>query len=302
MAKIALFGGSGFLGRHLRDRFAEDGHSVQIFTTQETNAHGFVQYNENIEGDWVASLQGSKVIINLAGEPIAQRWTTQAREDIEHSRVRATKLIGQVLSNLEIKPSFWVNLSASGYYGDRADEVLTESSPPGSGFLPTVCQAWEAAAVEACPAGVHLSLARCGLVLGNGGGVWPLFVNLSKYGLLGGFGDGKSFVPWIHVQDFVEAIHWVLSEKLEGPINICTPAPMANFGFYGGISDGLHRFLALHAPNSLLNLARKMDYPVPLVADSQRMVPEKLLKSGFEFQMPDLSSALERLKPPAKVK
>lgn len=302
LSKIVILGGSGFIGRHLRAGFEEDGEDVVVLTREPTTQKGFVQLDSVKGKDKGALFEGADTIINLAGESVNQRWTERTKRAILESRLKSTRMVAEAISEMKVKPRCWVNFSAAGYYGDRGNTLLTETASVGSGFLAEVCKKWEAEAVKGCPSEVKLSLIRAGLVLGNGGGAWPRMFNLSRRGLLGTVGAGTQYLPWIHVDDLTWAVMWVVDEGLTGPINVCAPNSIPNREFTKAIEGVFHRLIALPTPRFALNLAERFGYPVSLLTSSERLVPQALLESKFTFQFPTLVDALQRLKPPAKVR
>jgi hypothetical protein len=228
-------------------------------------------------------------VVHLAGEPVAQRWTKEVRRKILESRREGTrKLVKALQPN---PPNVLVSASAVGYYGDRGDEILTEQSPPGNGFLCDVSKAWEEEALKAADFGVRVARLRIGIVLGPGGGSLQKMVLPFKLGLGARLGNGKQWVPWIHRDDVVSLISFVIREKtLRGALNATSPNPVTNAEFTKALAGTLHRPAIFAAPPFALELL--FGDMSKVILASQRALPEATLASGFEFQYPDLQGAL----------
>ncbi len=273
--QIALTGASGFIGRRLAERLTAEGHSVRPVS---------VRGNPD-----PAALAGATAVVHLAGEPVAQRWTDEARRKILESRREATRRLVRALQ--ANPPNVLVAASAIGYYGDRGDEILTEVSKPGSGFLPEVAEAWEEEALKAADFGVRVARLRIGVVLGREGGALQKMLLPFRLGLGAKMGDGSQWVSWIHVDDVVSLIRYVIHEKtLRGALNATAPNPVRNADFTRALAEALHRPSMLSAPKFVLRLA--LGEMAEVVLSSQRVIPEATMASGFEFAYPDLKGAL----------
>ena len=241
-------------------------------------------------------LAGHHAVINLAGAPISRRWTEANKRAFHESRVGVTRRVVEALRRLpaDQRPKVLVNGSAVGIYGDRGDEVLTESSAPGSGYLAELCHAWEQAALEAEVLGVRVVRLRTGIVLGRGGEAYEKLHRIFKTGLGGRLGSGRQWMPWIHITDLRAAIvHAVFSENLTGPVNGCAPQAERNADFTRKLASAMHRPAALPVPGFALRMAYG-GFGGALLA-SQRARPAALEADGFHFCFPTFESALAEL-------
>jgi uncharacterized protein (TIGR01777 family) len=243
-----------------------------------------------------AAVSGFNAVIHLAGESVVGRWTNEKKSAIRESRVRGTESVTKAVAQAEIKPKVLVCASAIGFYGDRGDEVLTEESASGTGFLPEVCREWEDATLFARAAGIRTVNVRIGLVLSAQGGALPKMLPPFKLGLGGRIGSGKQWCSWIHVDDIVGAIHHVIrNDSISGPVNLVAPNPLRNADFTKFLASVLKRPAFLPVPEFALCLAFGKMAAQELMLASQRVEPAKLKTSGYSFRFNDLRSALENL-------
>lgn len=239
---------------------------------------------------------GVHAVINLAGAPISRRWTTSNKRVFHESRVGITRRAVDAIRLLpaEDRPKVLINGSAVGIYGDRGDEILTESSAPGSGYLADLCHEWEQAAIEAESLGVRVILLRTGVVLGHGGEAFEKLVRVFKSGIGGKLGHGRQWMPWIHIDDIRAAIvHAVFSENLSGPVNGSAPTAERNRDLTRKLAATLHRPAIFPVPGFALKLALG-GFGDALLA-SQHAQPKALEADGFKFRFPTLESALADL-------
>ena len=239
------------------------------------------------------ALSGFDAVIHLAGESIVGRWTETKKKKIRDSRVLGTRHVAQALAQAKDKPRAFICSSAVGFYGNRGDEVLTEQSAPGSGFLADVCIEWETAARIAADAGIPTVLLRTGVVLSPKGGALGKMLPPFKMGLGGRIGDGEQWMSWIDVQDMVGAIHHILkSDLLSGPVNMVAPKPVTNAEFTQTLASVLSRPAILPMPALAVKLAfGEMGETVLL--GSQRVEPTQLVMSGYPFRFRTLRASLE---------
>ena len=272
---IALTGASGFVGRRVQERLTRAGHTVRAISVRTAPD--------------ASAFEGVTAVVHLAGEPAAQRWTAEARRKILESRRDGTRRLVAALK--AHPPNVLVSASAIGYYGDRGDELLTEASPPGTGFLCEVAEAWEEAALKAADFGVRVTRLRIGVVLGRDGGALQKMLLPFRLGLGAKLGSGSQWMSWIHLEDVVSLIDYVIREKtLRGVLNATSPHPVTNAEFTRSLGEAVHRPTILTAPAFALKLALG-DMSQVLLA-SQRVIPEATIASGFEFAYPDLKGAL----------
>jgi uncharacterized protein (TIGR01777 family) len=229
--------------------------------------------------------------VYLAGAPVAQRWTREARRKIRASRIEGARLLIAALSRLSQKPSALICASAIGIYGARGDEVLTESSPPGQGFLADVCREWESSADLAKVLGLRVVKLRIGVVLGPGGGALARMLPPFKAGLGGRLGSGRQWMSWIHLDDLVELVRFAVEQpSLRGVVNATSPNPVTNAAFTAALAAVLKRPAVLPVPAFALKMA--FGAMAEILLDSQRVLPQVAQAVGFQFQYPDLEPAL----------
>jgi uncharacterized protein (TIGR01777 family) len=231
-------------------------------------------------------------VIHLAGDPVSERWTAEHKRAIRESRVKGTGLLARALAGLARPPKVLVTASAVGYYGDGGDRLLDESSPAGSDFLAQVSREWEAAAAPAAERGIRVAHARFGLVLSPAGGA--LAKLLPSFKLYGGgkLGSGRQWTSWIALDDVIGALHHILfTDSLSGPVNVVAPNPVTNEQFGKTLGRVLGRPSAVTVPAFVIR-AMFGEMADAMLLAGQRVVPRKLLESGFEFRFPELEAAL----------
>jgi conserved hypothetical protein TIGR01777 len=239
--KVVVVGGTGFIGKavlnELRFTFRND-LKLTVVTRRKEGAELFPAWQRPFVWDVGESppppslVDGVDVVINLAGEKVAQRWTQAAKKRIRDSRILTTRNLVESFRQTAQPPKVLINASATGYYGDRGDEELTEESPPGSGFLAEVCQLWEEEAMRANELGVRVVCARFGIVLGAGGGAAERLMPLFEWGLGAKIGSGKQWMSWVHIVDAAGMVlHAITNEQIRGAMNVVAPNPVTNREF-----------------------------------------------------------------------
>ncbi|MDR3401179.1 MAG: TIGR01777 family oxidoreductase [Chthoniobacter sp.] len=288
---IGLTGATGFLGRKILDLALRRGHEIIAFTRHpERGIPGCTMRAFSI--DTVPDISGCEALIHLAGEPVAGLWTPARKRRIVETRVKGTRRVVEAIVAAEVKPEVLVNGSAIGFYGDRGEEELTESLPPGTGFLADTVQAWEAEAHRA--ADVRVVLLRTALVLGRTAGALPLMAMPFRFGFGAQMGDGRQWVPWIHIEDVARlALFAVENLDVRGPMNASAPWPVRNTDFTRLLARQLHRPAFFRAPAFFLRMALG-DLSHELL-DSKRVLPAVACEHGFGFQFPELEAALKDL-------
>lgn len=297
MKTIAISGASGLVGQSLVPLLTAAGYSVRRLVRSEPNPSAGEIGWDPVGGHLSPTdLEGVDAVIHLAGESIASgRWNQNKRRRIRDSRVMSTRLLAQTLAHMTSPPSVLLCASATGYYGDRGEELLTEKAGPGQSFLAKVCQEWEEAAEPAREAGIRVANLRFGVVLSQQGGALQQMLPLFRLGLGGRLGSGKQYWSWIGIEDAIGAIDHVLAnESLSGPVNMTTPNPVTNREFTSCLAKVLRRPAILPAPSAALRVALGPMADELLLA-SARVTPEQLLQSGYEFRNKDLESALRHL-------
>jgi len=239
------------------------------------------------------AFSGVDVIFHLAGEPVGEgRWTAGKKRAIRESRVQGTRNLVQTLESLKRRPQVLIVASATGYYGDRGDDELTEDAPPASTFLAEVCREWEAEAMKARELGIRVVTARSGVVLAPSGGALARMLLPFRLGLGGQLGDGRQWMPWIHIDDAVGLlVHAANSEALTGPMNIVAPDPVTNKTFTKTLGQALGRPTVLSVPR--LGLRAAFGEMSQILMESQRALPAVALKTGYRFRYPELRAALD---------
>jgi uncharacterized protein len=299
--KVVIAGATGFLGEPLARALAADGHDIVILTRRAGAPRGaagarFLTWRPGAgRGPWAAEIDGAAAVLNLAGESIAaRRWSNSQKQRILDSRVQATRTLAEAIRSASRPPPVFVSGSAVGYYGPRADEVVTEEQPPGSDFLAKVCAAWEAEAIQARPV-TRVVCIRTGLVIENGGGALPRMVLPFKFGAGGPLGSGRQYMPWIHRDDWVTLVRWTIATPAaDGPINATAPNPVTNAEFSHALGRALHRPAFMPAPAFALRLALG-EMADALLLSGQRAVPAKAERLGFRFRFTQLDEALRAI-------
>ncbi|MEW5929619.1 MAG: TIGR01777 family oxidoreductase [Gemmatimonadota bacterium] len=292
--RVAVTGSTGLIGTPLVRALRADGHTVlRLVRSRPVSGGDEVYWNPALGEIDTAALEGVDAVVHLAGENVGQPpWTEERKRRIRGSRVQGTTLIARTLAGLSPRPQVLVSASATGFYGDRGDEVLTEESGPGSGFLAEVCQAWEASADPARDAGIRVVHPRIGVVLTREGGALERLLTPFKLGVGGKLGSGRQWMSWVALHDVLEAVRFALSaDSLSGPANLTSPAPVTNEEFTRTLGHVLGRPTVLGVPEFALKLALGQMADEALLA-SQRAVPDRLREAGFVFQYPDLEGAL----------
>jgi uncharacterized protein (TIGR01777 family) len=294
VSTILLAGASGFLGSHLARALAADGHDVVGLSRRPRATDvGWDPERGMLDRDALARV-APHIVINLAGAPIAQRWTSVGRRRIRESRVVGTHALAAAVAALSPRPTLMIGASAIGYYGaDRGDEVLDESSTPGDDYLGRLGVEWEAAVMPARDAGIRTVLTRTGVVLHRSGGMLARTLLPFRLGLGGRLGNGRQWMSWISLADWVGAVRTVMaSDTIAGPVNLVAPEPVRNAEFTRAMGDVLRRPVIFPLPAFLLRLVFGAMADGTLLA-SQRVVPKRLAGAGFEFRHPRIHSALE---------
>jgi uncharacterized protein (TIGR01777 family) len=292
--RVAVTGSSGLIGQALVRQLQARGDDVITLVRRPPRQPHERQWNPTADRLAPAVLEGVEAVVHLAGAGIGdQRWTATRRREIRDSRVRSTTLLAAAMVASERPPAVWVSGSAIGIYGDRGDTELDEASPPGSGFLADVCRAWEDATVPAAEAGIRVVTARTGVVLAAHGGALGRQLPLFRAGLGGPLGSGRQWVSWISLDDEVAALCYLLDHQpLVGPVNLTAPAPVTNSELTRALAAAVRRPARLRAPRAALDLALGRELVNELLLASQRVLPRRLLDSGFEFRHPVLADAL----------
>ncbi len=298
--KIVLSGGSGLIGRALAANLLDHGHSVTVLSRNPDRVVGLPKECGLVAWDAVdaaavaPALEGADAVVQLAGAGIGDgRWTGERKRLIRDSRVGSSAAIAEALTAAGM-PRVLVQGSAVGFYGARGDQELDEQAAPGDDFLARTCQEWEAASQPVEANGVRRAVARTGVVLASAGGALPRMALPFKLFAGGPAGSGRQWLPWIHLDDQVTALRFLIeSDSATGPFNLTAPNPVTNREFSRALGRVLRRPSFLPAPSFALRLA--LGEMSTLVLDGQRAVPRKLLDAGFEFRHADVEGALRAI-------
>jgi uncharacterized protein (TIGR01777 family) len=280
--RIVITGAGGFIGTHLASTLRQAGHEVAPLGRGASAS------------DAAQLCDGASAVVHLAGESVSQRWTPEVKQRIRDSRVLGTERLVQGLSIARNRPQVLVCASAVGYYGDRGDEILTENSAPGTGFLPDVCVQWETKADLASALGMRVVKVRTGVVFGPDGGALKQMLTPFKAGAGGRLGSGRQWMPWIHIDDIVGIFRHGIESAVNGPLNGAAPGIVTNADFTDALGRALHRPTIMPVPRFALKIM--FGEMADVILSSQRMVPHMTEQSGYQFQYPELGAALASLK------
>lgn len=292
--KVAVSGASGFIGTALVPRLVDDGHDVLRLVRRTAREPDEVEWDPRAESVDRNALAGVDAIVHLAGANVGQRWTESRKREIFDSHVDGTRLLAATAAALEPRPSVLVCAGGVDVYGSRGDEILTEESTLGEGFLAEVGRAKEAAAAPARAAGIRVVSFRQGIVLAVHGGALKRMLPFFRFGVGGRVGSGKQWWSWISMDDVTAAYAFALRSELDGPVNLSSPNPVTNEQFTKALGEALGRPTILPAPE----LGIRMLYGemgVEVLIERPRVLPAKLLDSGFEFSLPTIDAALQRI-------
>jgi uncharacterized protein (TIGR01777 family) len=296
--KIIITGGSGFVGSNLATFLLGRGHQITAISRSEPShrfdreTYRFVKADTTCAGPWQKELADADAVVNLAGATIFKRWTKTYKQQIYDSRILTTRNVVEALpsdTNLTL-----CSASGAGYYGSRGDDILKEDEGVGSDFLADVSMDWEQEALGASAKGVRVAIMRFGVILGKNGGAMSKLIPAFKMFVGGPLGDGSQWFPWLHLDDLMSAIEFVLDHReVSGPLNFCGPNPVRNRELARALGEVLGRPAFMPAPAFMIRLA--MGEFGDVFLGSQRTLPDKLLRHGFEFQYPEIKGAIRAI-------
>ncbi len=299
---VAITGANGLIGSALGRRLAATGQRVTPIVRRLASA-GEISWDPENGRLEAGQLEGVDAVIHLAGENVGTRWTAARKRRIKSSRITGTRLLAESIARAQRRPRVLVSASAIGIYGNRGDEVLTENSPPGNrelDFLAEVGQEWEAAAEPARDAGVRVIHPRFGVVLSPNGGALKKMLLPFRLGLGGRLGSGNQWMSWISIDDVVGSIlHVLRMESFSGPVNLVAPEPVRNRDFTATLGRVLSRPTPFAVPAAALRLGLGEMADSTLLA-SARVLPKRLLASGYGFDHPDVGTALQHVLHPSR--
>ncbi|WP_243388072.1 TIGR01777 family oxidoreductase [Bacillus kexueae] len=295
--KIAIFGGSGFIGKQLISYLEQQNVEVIVVTRKKTETGSkevqWLSHDSNPEKE----LDGCDVFINLAGKTIDSKWTKANKELILNSRINATDEVLHIIEKMTKKPSILINASAIGIYGTSTDEEFTEESASvGNDFLALTVQEWEQRAIAAEKYGVRVVLARFGVVLHKTEGALPKMVLPYRFFAGGTVGSGTQWLSWIHIDDLVRLLSYIIeNQDIRGPINVTAPHPVTMKEFGQTLASIIHRPHWVPAPSFALKLL--LGEKSILVLEGQKAIPQKAIQHGFSFTYPTIKEALSAIYP-----
>lgn len=299
--RVLITGGTGFIGRELAASLTDDGHTAVLLSRRPEQVTGLPagvraeRWDGRTDEGWSSFADGADAIVNLAGENIgAGRWTTERKERIRQSRLNAGRAVVETVTRVTRKPRVVIQASAVGYYGPRGPEQIPEETPAGQDFLAQVCLDWEASTVPVEALGVRRAIIRTGVVLSKRGGALPRMMLTFRFFMGGRLGNGRQWVPWIHMKDEVRAIRFLIeNESASGAFNLTAPHPVTNAEFAHTLGRQLNRPSFIPAPAfALRTLFGEM---ATILLDGQRAVSQRLPPLGFDFEFPELGPALRDL-------
>ena len=302
--KVAITGATGLVGSRLVAVLKQKGHQILVLTRNPSKAQTIfpasaypnleiVQYTPLQSGTWQQSISGCDAVVNLAGEPIAERWSPQQKQAIMESRQLGTRKLVEAIANAAVKPQVLVSGSAIGYYGTSESQAFDETSDTGNDFLAQVCQNWEAEAQQVTTSGVRLVTVRVGIVLANGGALGKM---LGPFKMFAGgpIGSGKQWFSWIHREDLVNLIlQGIEQQEMSGVYNATAPNPVRMGTLCQVLGEVMNRPSWLPVPDFVLEIL--LGDGAVVVLEGQKVLPQKTLASGFNFQYPELKPALKEI-------
>lgn len=297
--RVLIAGANGMLGSALMTRLWGSGTQAFRLVRKATDA-GDIEWDPQRGHLPAHALDGVDAIVNLAGAGIGDhRWTSAYRRELRDSRIRGTALLAERAASMptSTRPPVMLNASAVGWYGDRGDELLDETSSGGSGFLAELCRDWEAATAPAAAAEMRVVMMRTGVVLSATGGALRKQLPLFKLGLGGRMGNGRQWLSWIAIDDHVSAMVHLLHADIEGPVNLTAPNPVRNTEFTATLAKVLHRPAVMRIPAFAPRLLLGRELADALLFTGQRVQPKVLTNDGFRFAAPTLTEALKGLLP-----
>lgn len=294
--KVLITGASGLIGKAVQRSFAEKGYEMLLAGRGEPNKANEIKWSveDGFREQDLGRLEGLDAVVHLAGEGIAGlRWTDEKKKAIRESRVKGTHNLVNTLAELDKKPKVFIAGSAMGFYGDRGDEIVTETSKVGDNFLADVAKEWEAESRRAEDSGIRTVLLRTAIVLSKDGGALATMLTPFKFGVGGVVGSGKQWMSWVSLDDVVGIINFALeNEHLRGAVNVASPNPVTNEEFTKTLGEVLYRPTFLPLPEFAVNLMFG-EMGDTLLLNSTRVEPKRLKDAGYEFKFPDLKSAIE---------
>jgi len=298
--KILVTGGTGFVGTQLTSRLIQDNHEVTILSRSAKRSGeipsgiSYLQGDPTQKGPWQEAIKNHDAAIKLAGASIFAKWTEEHKKAIRESRVSTTRNIVEGIPSRSQKQFTFFSTSAVGYYGFCGDEELTEESPHGDDFLARIASEWEGEALKAKEKGARVVITRFGIVMGEKGGALGQMIPLFKKYIGGPIGSGRQWFSWVHIKDLAEAFSFLLKyPEISGPVNVCSPNPVRNKDLAKALGRAFHRPSFMPAPGFMIKLV--LGEFGSVILEGQRVIPKRLLESGFAFKYPEIDKALQEV-------
>jgi uncharacterized protein (TIGR01777 family) len=291
--RILISGASGLVGSALVSALRKDGHTVaRLVRPGGTPSSGDVSWNPMAATLDASAMEGTDAVVHLGGANIAAgRWNPERKALFRSSRIDTTRVLVDAFANLRQKPSVFVCASATGYYGNRGEEILTESSAPGTDFLSLLARDWEAEASRAEPSSIRSVMLRFGIILSGSGGALPKMLVPFRFGLGGRLGTGNQWMPWIALEDSVDIIRFAIANaQVRGPLNVVAPSPVRNAEFTRIVAAVVNRLAIFAVPAFALRLG--VGEMADALLASQRVVPERLIAADYRFRFDNLETTL----------
>lgn len=299
--RIVIAGGSGFLGRAIASELVDAGYEVVVLTRGAERMTGrvrFVHWDGKTLGPWAGLLDGATAVINLAGRSVNCRYNAADRREIVESRVDSVRAIGGAIERCAVPPKVWIQGASAAIYGDAGERLCDEQTSPGSGFSPETCVTWETTFHQTPAPRTRRVLLRIGFVLGTDGGALATLAALARCFLGGRVGSGRQWVSWIHVKDLAHVILWAVRRDVEGLFVVATPNPVRNEQLMRGLRRAVRRPWSPPVPAWAVRFGSWVLRTEPeLALWGRRCVPRRLMDMGFQFQYPNLDSAIDDLFP-----
>jgi uncharacterized protein (TIGR01777 family) len=293
--KILITGASGLIGKALQESFTQEGHELLLASRKEPRNANEIKWDIDNGFADASKLVGVDAVVHLAGENVSGglRWSDEKKKAIRDSRIFGTRSVVDAMAAMTVKPKVFIASSAIGFYGDRADEIMTETSSPGTTFLSDVSTAWEAESRRAEDSGIRTVLLRTGIVLAKDGGALAAMLTPFKFGVGGVVGSGKQWMSWISLDDMVGIINFAIEhENVRGAVNAVAPTPVTNEEFTKALGDVLYRPTFLPLPAFAVNMVFGEMGDALLLA-STRVIPKRIEEAGYKFQYTDIREAIE---------
>ena len=303
MKKIVIAGGTGFLGQLLSENFVKQDFEVVVLTrkhVEDQNGIRYVKWDGSSIGSWTRELEEADVLINLNGKSVDCRYTEANKQAIYDTRIQATYILGEAIKKCKVPPKLWINASSATIYGHVVDREMDEATGEiGEGFSVDVCKKWERTFFDFEMPNVRQVALRISIVLGASGGALIPLKRLAQFGLGGRQGDGKLYFSWVHEQDFVEVVKWVIqNESATGIYNVASPNPVPNAVFMKQLRQALKVPFGIPSPKWLLTIgARLIGTETELILKSRRVIPTRLKEEGYQFTFSTIAETLENVTP-----